>query len=640
MSFVSYRLLLSKLRQRLLGAIWFSLLLGASFSALAEKPLQTVADLRYGVVLYEYFQGNHFNSLSELMVAKERGGIQGHKDNPEIIEGSLNLAFGMERQAGDIYQRLLNEDKPLEVRNAAWFYLAKIRYQRGEFAAVRESLDNILEPISSDLVDEINAMTIQLLIKEGKFDEAEEKLAAVSSRSTNGRQFQYWRPYLNFNLGAIYARYEKMDQAQTFFSKVANERLSEKTFFHPEQLALYDRAFIASAYGYFQQENYQSAVKEFGKVRQATPLANDALLGLGWAKAKLDDYRAALVPWTVLSERPIADDAVQESLIAIPYAYLQLGDTARALDAYARAETLFIDELAVIDETGRKILDSSLIELFELDQESANYSWLIPEKNRLVSPLSRYLLPLFSLNRFQNSIHHLFDLYNIQRRLEDWQISLDAYNDLMNYRLNTFRLQEKPEGYEEMGANLQEITEERDRLNAILNQAKTEKNVLMLLDEERQDLLEMVESGERNIQRLAAAGENVEVEQAWLKRYRGMLLWSANLDFDDRLWQVENKLNDTTVILNAAEKTNQKIQALLVDAPDINNAQAKIASYAQRVDVLLKNNSQVMTNIEDNLRAQLFTSLALQRQRVQFYLGEARLAVAQLYDNKYLESNR
>jgi len=606
----------------------------------AEKPLRNVADLRYGVVLYEYFQGNHFQSLTELMVAKERGGIQGHKDNPELIEGSLSLAFGMERQAGDIYDRLLGEDKPLAVRNAAWFYLAKIRYQRGELEAVKASLGNIVEPISADLVDEMQAMKIQLLIKEAKFEEAETALENVSSGSAAGQQFQYWRPYLNFNLGAIYARYEKLDKAQNFFSKVARERLSKKSFFHKEQLALYDKAYIASGFSSFQQEDYQQAINEFGNVRQSTPLVSDALLGYGWAKAKLGDYKAALVPWTVLSQRPIADDAVQESLIAIPHAYLQLGDTARALDAYARAEDVFIKELALIDEAGNKIVDQSLIELFKLDSTNATYSWLVPENNYLVEPVSRYLLPLFAQNRFQNSIQSLFDLHQVNFRLEAWTNSLDSYRDLMDYRLKAFRVQQLPEGYRDMSSELESITAARNELAATFNQAKQERNVFMLLDEDRQDVLGMVESGERNAELLSANGQNIDVEREWIERYRGLLLWSASLDFDDRLWKVETDLDEIDDILASAKNADNKIQSLITDAPNLKSAQTRIDDYSSRVDVLLASNKAVMASIENSLRAQLFTALALQRQRVQFYLGESRLAVAQLYDNKYLERSK
>ena len=63
------------------------------------KPRSTVADLRYGVALYHYYQQDYMTALSELLVAKQRGGIQGHGDNPEIMEGGFALAYGIDNYA-------------------------------------------------------------------------------------------------------------------------------------------------------------------------------------------------------------------------------------------------------------------------------------------------------------------------------------------------------------------------------------------------------------------------------------------------------------------------------------------------------------------------------------------------------------
>ncbi|MFT6390161.1 MAG: hypothetical protein ACJAUP_003562 [Cellvibrionaceae bacterium] len=191
-----------------------------------------------------------------------------------------------------------------------------------------------------------------------------------------------------------------------------------------------------------------------------------------------------------------------------------------------------------------------------------------------------------------------------------------------------------------MTAELESITEKRNELAAIFSQAKQEKNVFMLLDDDRQDLVDMVESGEQNAKLLSADGQSTDEENEWLQRYRGLLLWSANLDFDDRLWKVEADLGEVDGILASAAAADNKIQGLLTDAPDIKSARTRIDAYFSRVDSLLANNKVVMASIENDVRAQLFASLALQRQRVQFYLGEARLAVAQLYDNEYLEGSK
>lgn len=48
-------------------------------------------DLRYGWVLYEYHQGNAFEALTQLAVAREQGGIEGHGDHPALVEGGLML---------------------------------------------------------------------------------------------------------------------------------------------------------------------------------------------------------------------------------------------------------------------------------------------------------------------------------------------------------------------------------------------------------------------------------------------------------------------------------------------------------------------------------------------------------------------
>ena len=134
--------------------------------------------------------------------------------------------------------------------------------------------------------------------------------------------------------------------------------------------------------------------------------------------------------------------------------------------------------------------------------------------------------------------------------------------------------------------------------------------------------------------------ENVEEESQWLARYRGMLLWSASLDFDERLWSVEDDLKAINAALQQAQSKDNNIQALLNDAPDITAAQTRINRYDGEVQALINNNTKLMASIENNIRAQLFAALALQRQRVQFYLAEARLALAQLYDNKYLEGTK
>ena len=75
-------------------------------SLAAEEPKTTVADLRYGVSLYHYYQQDYLSALTELMVADSRDGIQGHADNPELMAAGISLAFGNAARMYPQYRKL------------------------------------------------------------------------------------------------------------------------------------------------------------------------------------------------------------------------------------------------------------------------------------------------------------------------------------------------------------------------------------------------------------------------------------------------------------------------------------------------------------------------------------------------------
>jgi hypothetical protein len=438
-------------------------------------------------------------------------------------------------------------------------------------------------------------------------------------------------------VASAHIKNNEKERAEIFFGKVIEEPISKNINFQKEQLALYDRAYIASAFASFQNKEYQKAIDSFGRVRQSAAFSNDALLGFGWAEARLGNFKEALVPWSILGRRSLSDEAVQESLIAASFAYLQLGDSDKAIERYSVAESIFKEQLVAIDTVATQIQEESIIDILQLDDSDLRYSWLQPEKNSLVSSPSAYLTSMFALNRFQNPVQTLSDLIKMKRRLEQWQDNLAAYTDLLNYRSDTFRSQKQPEGYAVMITELKKLESKNNGLIKLLNKAKKTKNVFLLLDEERQDLLERLESGEFNLNLLSKSGESIDEEALWLRRYRGLLLWSANQDFSERLWWLESQINEIDEVLALSKMSAQTIDGLLTNEPDIVASLAKIKKYSARVNVQLANNNKVMASLKNDIRLQIFTTLSQRRGQVQFYLAQTRLAVAQLYDQQYLE---
>src|SRR5690606_25185207 len=97
------------------------------------------------------------------------------------------------------------------------------------------------------------------------------------------------------------------------------------------------------------------------RVRLNGPFSNKALLGVGWSDAESADYRAALAPWLALRERSLLDSAVQESLLAVPYAFAQLGADKQAADHYVDAIDAFGNEIARLSASIESIENGRLI---------------------------------------------------------------------------------------------------------------------------------------------------------------------------------------------------------------------------------------------------------------------------------------
>jgi len=609
----------------------------------APKAATQVSDLRYGVALYHYFQNDYFEALSELQVAEERGGIQGHSADPQVITGGIQLSFGMNNTASTVFSSLLEKGETVDTKSIAWYYMARLFYQRGEYLAAREHLARV---VSQELPVKISAdsaaLDIQLLFKENEYELADERLLALQKNKKIAADFEVWRPYLTYNLAAHYVRQKNKVAAQPLLDAISEPALSQDVSIRGEQLVMADRANTASGYSAFQDEKYQEALNYFAQVRQVSAFSDDALLGYGWSAARLENYELAISTWRLLSQRPLAGEAVQESLLAMPYAFLQLSLSNQAIAGYEKAEKTFENELAEIDRIGNVILEQPLVDLLSLENTTANYNWLEPADNYLIQPHVRSLIELFSYNRFQNAVQTIRDLDQIKRRLTAWKTSMGAYDDLMDYRLTQFRAA-GPNRNALVGADdpfkaqaLNDLKQTRDALASVVAQARNDNNVYSVLDEQQLDQLALIESAERNLAVLARAGENVEEELVLAKRYRGALLWSASQDFDARLWALEAELKTINQTIDSATAASAAVEKLLTEAPDIATAKTRIREYNTRTDQVLATTQSLLDTSEEQLRQQIFLVLAEQRQQLQFYLSEARLAVAQIYDNLYL----
>lgn len=619
-----------------------------------EKPKTSVADLRYGVALYHYYQQDYITALAELMVADTRDGIQGHGDNPELIAGGVSLAFGMQHHAEGVFNQILQDERrPQSVRDAAWFYLGKLHYTRGDWAAAEQSFARVSSEFKPSLRAQMQALQINIRIRNKNY-------ADLTLDNIDVDELRSWSPYTFYNLGAAHAREGDFVSAQKFFSELAEIDLVDNPARRKEQWALQDKAYTAIGYSYLAEKKYAAAIREFTKVRLDGVFANQALLGYGWAAVAQEEYDEALRPWQLLRSRSLMYPAVQESLLALPYAYEKLGAQGEAVNAYQSAEELLAREIQLIRDMRATLTEGELLTLIgseplsaedakkilrphstqEATQEGAltavitddGQNWLKLDSTSIIKTRSAYLNELFAKNAFQTAVLDLRDLLRLQTLLQNWLPKLDAYHELLLQKQATRSRQEQLLAQNSIAEQEQKLQAERATLAQQLEQISSSENYMALADEETRALYGRVERGQQTIAQMKAAGQDTSELETRAKMFGGILLWRAAQAYPAQLAAQQRELKTIDANLAQIAKTRQNIADITATSMDIQPTLARVQVLQKEVSTQLENTDLLIAKQSGLLRQQVDQQLAAHEKRLNNYLAQAHLAVARLYD--------
>jgi len=611
-----------------------SILVGLSSSSLlAQEPApetsapnkHAVADLRYGAALYDYYLDDYLSALNQLHVADAQGGIKGHGDNPQLTEAGISLAYGMETHAQNVFKRILDANRPLDVRNAAWFYLARLQYSRGHWARSQQSLDAIAEPIDDEIGGDVLALRINLSIRLEQLDEALALLATLPEDSS-------WQNYLNFNVGAAYSRLGEYETSIRYYDAVRDLPVPESLKNQSEHLALYDKALTAAGYSLMLSEQPVEAIKRFIEVRRDSPWSSRALLGYGWSALESKNYRLALQPWQALVEGPIALASTQEAMMALPYVYEQLDASGEALAEWQQAEARFSTQLERLEQTQKDLASLSLIEAFQLNTENRDSHWLAPAQTYPVPDALNTLEEVLSSNTVREKMQLLRDLSRLDLKLVHWQEKIQLYKVMVDERHARRREQSSALEAKNLEDQERSLTLARNKFKNELVNIESDKDYLSLAFGETRELNEIVERLGQSLAILAAEGEDMSFEQEAYERYRGILLWQASEAYSDQLWQAKQRLKTLDLALEELKARRKSIAQVLADAPDIQPWHKRLDKTSLRIVEHHSTVKQALTETEDALRQELQQSLSVQRQHLLSYLAQTRLAVARLLD--------
>jgi hypothetical protein len=585
-----------------------------------KLPETRIRDLHYGDVLFYFYQDEDLEAVTRLTAYQHWNYIQHHEAEGQLLLGGLYLSLGLYNEAGERFQTLLTDDVPTGVRNRAWFYLGQVWYARGYLDKAADALRKINGKMSPEFEAQREHLFANVLIHQGKFDEAIRILATARGSSI-------WTAYARFNLGVALIRKDQIAQADTFLTTVGTMEVTT-----PEKAAIKDRANLALGYAYLQANDPAKARAPLERVRLNGPYSNKALLAMGWADAQLGDYKGALAPWTELRSRNLLDAAVQESYLAVPYAYSKLSANSQSADNYESAVEQFNTEDKSLDEAIGRIRDGKMIHDALGADKQGRYGWFWQLKDVPEAPESRYLYVLLASYDFQTGLKNYRDLNFMSGMLDRWGDSMEAFGDMVATREQAYAERiPKVDALLASGA-VDKLQQRRAEMDTRVNAIEKDQDVAALGSAEERDQWARIQKVEAALAGAPDTPENAQLRER-LKLVKGVLYFRLNDSFKARMWQQRRSMKDLDLALHEAQSRWIRVDRARKSVPN-NNGEfaARVAALKARIDELQGRLAAVEQKQTGYLAQLAIHALEEQKGRLAAYQVQARFALATMYD--------
>ncbi|MGH7291766.1 MAG: tetratricopeptide repeat protein, partial [Myxococcota bacterium] len=381
--------------------------------------------------LYYAYQERWFEALERLDVEiaqhygvdePERDSLVYHIKNAEFDVGDFELRYRMHLRAGRAIKAVLEADVDDAIRNEAAFRLARIHFQKGQPEDALQTLERIRGTVPEEIRDDIEFLRANAYLATGRSSEAVEVLRQLQgSKSLKG--------FSAYNLGIALLQDGRKQEALEQLDRAGQLGSDDAA-----TLAIVDKSNLVLGTLLFESAAYEPAEHSLDRVRLEGPFSNQALLRAGRADASADKFDRALVPLSILAQREATDAAVQEAMLALPYAYSKLSVHGRAAVLYGRAVETFSGELSKLDASIASVANGEFLKDLARDEIRQDKDWVIRLRNLPDAPETFYMMSLLASHEFQTALQNYLDLEDLRRRLSSWQGSLDSFEDLIRVR--------------------------------------------------------------------------------------------------------------------------------------------------------------------------------------------------------------
>ncbi len=590
----------------------------------ADPPPHPVVDPHYGDVLFEFFQGQYFPAITKLEVSQHFERMPHHADEAEVLRGGLLLSYGMHQQASAVFESLVARGAAPSVRDRAWYYLAKIRYQRGLAADAAKALARVEHPLPAPLEEDRKLLQANVMMALGDNAGA----AAVLTPMTATRNANLFAKY---NLGVALIRSGDVQRGVTMLDDIGRMTMPDE-----ERRALRDKANVALGFASLKQGKAQEARSYLQRVRLQGIESSLALLGFGWAADALHDPKLALVPWIELAGRSASDASVLEAQLAVPYAYAELGAKAQALERYQVAIANFDTESANLDATIAAIRQGKLVEGLMSRNPGEQMGWFQNFRDLPLMPHAEHLTPVIAGNEFQEAFKNYRDLLYLTHNLAEWGDNLGVFGDMLANRRQGYA-ERLPKVREKAGTiDIARLQQRSDANAAALREAEARADGGAFADSRERELQERLARVDTTLASLPPdADPALALAEAHdrLRRVAGALTWQLAHEYPARVWEAKKGQAQTESALADARKYDAAVTQAQRDEPArFEDFARRIAELDTRQRALVPRVASLAQEQQTALQEIAVAQLMTQKERLAGYTAQARFAVAQLYD--------
>lgn len=504
-----------------------------------KKPVH-LQDLAYGEILYDYYRGKELNALTKILIAQKHDTLPHHKNRAELLSGAIYLNLGMLNMAKAIFDRLLTDkDLQNELLARITFYLNKLHYKQGDYIQAERGLKKVYNQLSDRYRDESLIMLSNIALSSKDFDSAKQWLAKISKESD-------FTTYVRFNLGVLWLQQGELNQSLPFLERVY-------VTFEPSELqrTLQDRASVALGFHYLRNKQFKQANSKFKQVRLTSPSTNKALLGIGWTYIEQEDYEKAISHWLKLISKDVRDLAVQEALLAIPYAYQKLDAMNESLEKYLLASSIFQTQIELVEKIEDRVAYGNLVEnlvanLIASSRDenavgSSNFrvtDGQVKDSKLFGDEYDYYIYELLAQNSFNQGFRNYQKLGSLAQILDHWESQLPMFSQMVSAnqtryqehlpRIEKYLLADAGNEYQQLYAQV-----END-----ITQLKQNKELHLLANDKQKEIYNRLVRLQERLNTIPANMISDDVRTK-TKRAKGLLMWQFQENSRAKIWELE-----------------------------------------------------------------------------------------------------